>query len=202
MFALQLDFRGDISGLLSAHPLTPLLSLHHFDMVDPIFPSKDRFESTRHLMTAAKVDQSRLLQQTICYDRQKNWSFSISWGYSAYIYERIMPRSYLQMPMETFKPWIHSLKPPIYMMNTRPLSSDPCEAPHTFFMESVHQQQQERESKIVTTYSRPWPRALPPCSNRSISPDYIQTIQVFSSPIKRTQVINYFFRCILLFKFN
>ncbi|KAL8527498.1 hypothetical protein ACS0TY_005368 [Phlomoides rotata] len=183
---IGLDFRGDISGLLSAHPLTPLLSLHHFDMVDPIFPSKDRFESTRHLMAAAAADQSRLLQQTICYDRHKNWTFSISWGYSAHIYERIMPRSYLQKPIETFNPWLHTPRPPTYMMNTRPLSSHPCEAPHVFFMESVHQDGQD---EILTTYSRAWPRALPPCSlTADHSPDYISTIRVFSPPIKRTQI--------------
>ncbi|KAL0459184.1 UNVERIFIED_CONTAM: hypothetical protein Slati_0545600 [Sesamum latifolium] len=87
----QIDLRGDISGFLSSHPKFPLMSLHHFDMVAPIFPSKDRAESTRHLMKAAAVDQSRMLQQTICYHRQSNWSFSISWGYSAHIYEDYAP---------------------------------------------------------------------------------------------------------------
>ena len=79
----QIDLHGDISGLLSSHPLSPLLSLHHFDAVDPIFPTRDRFESTRHLMTAAAADQSRMLQQTICHHRQTNWTISIAWGYSA-----------------------------------------------------------------------------------------------------------------------
>ncbi|KAL8055522.1 hypothetical protein ABFX02_04G061600 [Erythranthe guttata] len=185
----QVDFRGDISGFLSTHPLAPLLSLHHFDMVDPIFPAKDRFQSTRHLMTAAKADQSRMLQQTICYDRRSNWSLSISWGYSAHIYERIMPRSYLIIPIETFTPWLKTLKPPNYMFNTRSRSSaDPCEAPHVFFFDSVQETAAIGSGGgIVTSYSRAWPRPLPAClSSANHSADFIQRILVFSPPTKRT----------------
>lgn len=75
------------------------------------------------------------------------------------------------------------------MMNTRPPSDDPCEAPHVFFMESV--QDDVNQIDHVTTYSRAWPRALPPCSSTAhYSPDYINTIRVFSSRIKRTKVRN------------
>ncbi|EFH49835.1 predicted protein [Arabidopsis lyrata subsp. lyrata] len=60
----QIDLHGDISGLLSAHPQSPLISLHHFDVIDPIFPGMTRQQSVNHLM---KTDQSRVLQQTICH---------------------------------------------------------------------------------------------------------------------------------------
>ncbi|KAE9462219.1 hypothetical protein C3L33_05875, partial [Rhododendron williamsianum] len=50
----QIDLVGDISGYLSAHPQSPLLSLHHLDFVDPIFPSMGRFQSTNHLMKPRK----------------------------------------------------------------------------------------------------------------------------------------------------
>ncbi|KAJ6424781.1 hypothetical protein OIU84_025536 [Salix udensis] len=125
----QIDLHGDISGLLSAHPQSPVLSLHHIDFVDPIFPSMNRSASVNHLMEAAKVDHSRLLEQTICYQRKNNWSFSTSWGYSTHMYENIHPRSFLLRPVETFKPWLRNFKPPLYMFNTRSLTNDPCEAP-------------------------------------------------------------------------
>lgn len=95
---LQIDLHYDISGFLSAHPHTPFLSLHHLDTVDPIFPSMTRSNSVSHLMKAAKADQSRLLQQTICYYKPKNWSFSISWGYSAQIYEKTQPQAFYRDP--------------------------------------------------------------------------------------------------------
>ncbi|KAL7151880.1 hypothetical protein ABFS83_04G060500 [Erythranthe nasuta] len=183
----QVDLHGDFSGYLSAHPKVHLMTFHHFDAMDPIFPSMDRMQATRHLMKAADADQSRLLQQTICYQRPTNWSFSIAWGYSAQIYEKIHPRSYLQMPIETFRPWAKGPKPPFYMFNTRLPSSDPCEAPHMFFLESVYKS--VAGDQIVTTYLRARPRDMPPCSSAgNHSADSISSIKVFSPAVKRIEI--------------
>ncbi|PIN25821.1 Galactosyltransferase [Handroanthus impetiginosus] len=182
----QIDLRGDISCFLSSHPKFPLMSLHHFDVVEPIFPSMDRSDSTPHLMKAAAVDQSRMLQQTIYYQRQSNWSFSISWGYSVHVYEKIMPRSYLQYPIETFRTWQRSRRPPHYMFNTRLPSSNPCEAPHIFFYETI---KKTPENEILTSFSRAWPRGLPACSSSgNDSADSISRILVHSPARKRFQV--------------
>ena len=134
---LQIDLHNDISGLLSTHPQTPFLSLHHIDTIDPIFPSMDRSKSINHLMKAAKIDQSRLLQQSICYHRQNNWSLSISWGYSTYIYENIIPLSILWRTLETFRPWVADWTPPLYMFNTRWPSNNPCEATQWHLKSSI-----------------------------------------------------------------
>ncbi|KAI5334610.1 hypothetical protein L3X38_024743 [Prunus dulcis] len=173
----QIDLHGDISGLLSSHPQSPLLSLHHIDTIDPIFPSMSRSESINHLMRPAKVDPSRLLQQTICYHRPSNWSFSISWGYSAHIYENIIPRSILRRPLETFRPWRNSIRPPFYMFNTRLTYNDPCQAPHLFSFDSIDEN--VKGNQTVTTYSRTAPRGLPPCSSSgNHSADFITKIHV------------------------
>ncbi|KAI8526160.1 hypothetical protein RHMOL_Rhmol13G0287500 [Rhododendron molle] len=182
----QIDLKGDISGLLSSHPQTPLMSLHHFDKVDPIFPSMDRFQSAEHLMKSAKVDQSRLLQQTICYHRPTNWSFSVSWGYSAHIYEKVLPKSILKRPLETFRPWKKGLTPPFYMFNTRlPPFKDPCNAPHVFFMESV---ENFGRNQIVSTYVRSSPQGSPNCSSGNHSADYISMVRVLSPVTKLVQI--------------
>ncbi|KAK1587295.1 hypothetical protein Q3G72_011504 [Acer saccharum] len=179
----QIDLRGDISGLLSSHPNSPLLTLHHFDEVEPIFPSKDRSESVKHLMKAAEFDQSRVLQQTICYHRQSNWTFSISWGYSAHVYESIFPRSILRRPLETFMPWKKG-RPPLFMFNTRWPSSDPCEAPHAFFLENVDQS----SDRVVSVYTRKSARNMVACSlNGNHSADPISRIQVSSPAIGRKE---------------
>ncbi|KAK6272659.1 hypothetical protein POUND7_009742 [Theobroma cacao] len=180
----QIDLVGDISGLLSSHPQSPLITLHHFDSVNPIFPSKNRSNAINHLMEAAKIDQSRLLQQTICYHRPTNWSFSISWGYSAHIYENIIPRSVLRKPLETFAPWKKG-RPPFYMFNTRPPSNDPCEAPHVFFMDSIKKME---NNLVLTTYNRTWPRNLQPCSSSgNHSAGSITKIQVFLQATTRKE---------------
>lgn len=148
----------------------------------------NRSESINHLMEAAKADHSRLLQQTICYHRPSNWSFSVSWGYSVHIYENVFPPSYLRKPMETFRPWKKE-RPPLYMFNTRPwLPRNPsCEVPHVFFFDSI---EKSEGNQVVTTYVRAFPRGLASCSSTgNLSADPISKIQVFSSAAtKRMEV--------------
>ncbi|KAH0746598.1 hypothetical protein KY285_008255 [Solanum tuberosum] len=182
----QIDLRGDLSGFLSSHPKSLLISLHHFDTVDPIFPSMDRAQSGYHLLNAAKYDQSRMLQQTICYKRSNNWTFSISWGYSAHIYENIMPRSLIQNPIETFKPWGNITLPPHYIFDTRNFSWDPCETPHMYFFQSIEKTPQ---NKILTKYIRAWPRGIGVCLYPGSYPaEYVNEIHVYSTPTKRLQI--------------
>lgn len=182
----------DISGFLSAHPQSPLVTLHHLDIVLPIFPSLSRRDALNHFMKAATLDQSRLLQQTICYHKQKQWSFSIAWGYSAHIYELILPRSILKKPLETFIPWSLKPKPPDYMFNTRPfLPKHPCDAPHVFYLESI--EKNVTENRIVSSYVRSAPRGTSTCPLSNNSADYISKIQVFSSASKLSKVGGIFF---------
>ncbi|KAI7984671.1 hypothetical protein LOK49_LG15G02145 [Camellia lanceoleosa] len=178
----QIDLLGDISGFLSSHPQSPLLSLHHLDFVNAIFPSMDRMQSTDHLMKAAKVDQSRLLQQIICYEKQRNWSFSVSWGYSVHIYKGFHPRSMLKRPLETFTPWFKNAKPPKFMFNTR----WPCENLRVFFFESI---EKRSTNKIVTRYDRSSTLGYTNCPWKgNHSADHISKIHVFSSTTKLKEI--------------
>ncbi|KAL6998092.1 hypothetical protein U1Q18_008219 [Sarracenia purpurea var. burkii] len=61
----RVDFRGDLFGMLSAHPLAPLLSLHHLDVAEPIFPNCTQSQALEHLFKALNVDPGRVLQQTL-----------------------------------------------------------------------------------------------------------------------------------------
>lgn len=137
----------------------------------------NRSEAVNHLMKAAEVDQSRLLQQTVCYHKPQNWTFSISWGYSAHLYEKIHLTSVLQRPIETFVPWSKWTRPP-HMFNTRPRSNDPCEAPHVFFFDSL---EKDSENQIVTSYIRRLPRNLMACSSSgNHSADHVLRVRVLS----------------------
>ncbi|KAF8115962.1 hypothetical protein N665_0025s0396 [Sinapis alba] len=177
----QVDLFGDISGFLSSQPTAPLLSLHHFDTVTPLFPGMDRPGSVIHIMKAANVDQSRMLQQSICHVRASNWTFSVSWGYSVHIYEKIFSRSHLKLPIETFRSW-YGGRPPVYMFNTRPVSRNPCEAPHWFFFDSI----QKENDGVVTSYARKFIRNMTSCSfSGNISADPIGSIRVFSPTTPR-----------------
>ncbi|KAL2230286.1 uncharacterized protein LOC105171936 [Sesamum indicum] len=134
----QIDIRGDPFGLLAAHPLAPLVSLHHLDYVKPLFPNKTQLESLQVLMKAYEVDPSRILQQSFCYQRRHKWSVSISWGYVVQIYPTLLTAKELEMPLLTFRTW-RSWKEGPFTFNTRPWSYDPCQQPIIFYLNSVRE---------------------------------------------------------------
>ncbi|RDX84556.1 hypothetical protein CR513_34370, partial [Mucuna pruriens] len=126
----QLDMRGNLFGMLAAHPLSPLLSLHHLDAVDPLFPDMDRVQALEHLVSAANVDPARILQQTVCYDRSNSLTFSVYQG------NELLPD--LLSLQRTFVPWRRGSKVNAnFMFNTRDYPRAPCKRPSVFFFKSV-----------------------------------------------------------------
>ncbi|XP_027351296.1 uncharacterized protein LOC113862408 [Abrus precatorius] len=132
----QVDIRGNPYGLLSAHPVAPLVSLHHLDNVDPIFANMTRIESVRKLVTAYKTDPGRTLQQSFCYDLRRNWSVSVSWGFTVQLYPFLATAKELETALRTFDTW-RSWSDGPFTFNTRPVSSDPCQKPLLYFMDRV-----------------------------------------------------------------
>ncbi|CAL9220402.1 unnamed protein product [Arabidopsis halleri] len=145
----QLDIRGDPYGFLAAHPLAPLVSLHHLVYLDPMFPNKNPIESLQTLMKPYNLDPNRILQQVNCHDRKRQWSISISWGYSIQIYTYFLTATELNTPLQTFKTWRSSSDGP-FVFNTRPLKPDPCERPVIYFMDGA---EDVRGSGTKTWYS-------------------------------------------------
>ncbi|KAB1217827.1 hypothetical protein CJ030_MR3G014763 [Morella rubra] len=144
------DIRGDPYGILAAHPLAPLLSLHHLDYLEPIFPNQTQIDSAKSLMRAYRLDPSRILQQSFCYDLKRKWSVSIAWGYSIQIYTSLLTARFLERPLLTFKTWRSWNNGP-FTFNTRPLSSDPCDQPVTYFLNEAVE---VAKSGTVTTYKK------------------------------------------------
>ncbi|XP_061371885.1 uncharacterized protein LOC133314421 [Gastrolobium bilobum] len=132
----QVDIRGNLYGLLAAHPVAPLVSLHHLDYVESMFPNTTRVDSVKKLVSAYKTDPGRTLQQSICYDLRRNWSVSVSWGYSVELYSTLVMANELETPFRTFKTWRSWSNDP-FTFNTRPMSPDPCVRPLVFFLDRV-----------------------------------------------------------------
>ncbi|XP_047937893.1 uncharacterized protein LOC125185414 [Salvia hispanica] len=126
----QMDIRGNPFGLLSAHPLAPLVSLHHLDYLQPLFRNTNRVASLKKLMAPYEFDPSRLLQHTFCYDLTRNWSISISWGYNVQLYPYTLTAKDLSTPLQTFLTWSWRRGP--FTFNTRLMSLNPCERPLEF----------------------------------------------------------------------
>ncbi|CAH9116477.1 unnamed protein product [Cuscuta europaea] len=107
----QIDVRGDIFGILSAHPLSLAASLHHLDKVEPIFPNMSRIQAIEHLFKAVYIGNLLLpdllqMQRTFIPWRKRRVTKVSSSHY--------------------------------YMFNTRKFpSGDPCEMPVIFYLHDV-----------------------------------------------------------------
>ncbi|ONK61090.1 uncharacterized protein A4U43_C08F26150 [Asparagus officinalis] len=136
----QVDLRGDLFGMLNAHPLAPPVSLHHLDTVDPLYPGKNRLEGLKHLFEAIDADPGRVFQQIICYDNSNLLTVSVSWGYAVQVYEGNLLLPDLLSLQRTFTPWRrrhYSTSDILYMFNTREFPRDPCKRPAVFFLDKV-----------------------------------------------------------------
>ncbi|KAK1320449.1 hypothetical protein QJS10_CPA03g01696 [Acorus calamus] len=143
--------RVDMDDVLSyemAHG-APLVSLHHLDWVSPIDP---RIPNWLDSLSAYRADPGRALQQTICYEKTKNWSVSVSWAYTAHIHPWIVQPWELLIPTRTFTTWSNSSDDGPFTFNTRPVGRNPCERPLVYFLDEV--EEVEGGPVVTTSYSR------------------------------------------------
>lgn len=175
----QFDIHGNLFGLLAAHPVAPLVSLHHLDNVASVFPNMNRTASLRHLMKAAKADPDRLLQQSICYDRRRNWTVSVSWGYCVQIMDKIELPRILESPLQTFLTWGNSARKSSFLFNARTVARNPCERPTVVFLQDIIQSNLTR--LVGTTYTKramDWVKMN--CSRTPNDPESLHNIRVLS----------------------
>ncbi|GAB2276812.1 hypothetical protein Dimus_011526 [Dionaea muscipula] len=135
-----MDLRGNVFGLLAAHPLAPLVSLHCCGETHPIFPNMTSFKALEHLLGAANIDSERILQQTVCYDRWFSWTISVSWGYAVEVFDHHIFMHDALRTQETFEPPWRKGRDHLsgaYTFNTRPLHPDPCRRSTIFFLDTA-----------------------------------------------------------------
>ncbi|MCO5611888.1 hypothetical protein L7F22_066147 [Adiantum nelumboides] len=133
-----IDMHGDIFGLLAAHPITPLISLHHVHWIEPIFPDMTRLQALQHLANAVESDPAGALQQSICYDTHQNVTLSVSWGYAVQIFEGVWTPLEVQKPSTTFLDWkTGEADDELFTFDVRRLPEDACARPAVYFMENV-----------------------------------------------------------------
>ncbi|KAL1559439.1 hypothetical protein AAHA92_09783 [Salvia divinorum] len=178
----QIDIRGDAFGILAAHPLAPLVSLHHIDSVNSLFPNQTQLESVSTLMKAYKSDPSRILQQCFCYHRKYKWSVSVSWGYAVQIFPVSLTAKELETPQQTFKTWRSRSDGP-FTFNTRPVSSDHCQRPIGFFLNSA----EEETEKTVTTYRKVEPQPVNKCNKDYARAVAIENVVVLASKMEQQE---------------
>ncbi|XP_051141303.1 uncharacterized protein LOC127258495 [Andrographis paniculata] len=177
----QMDIRGSMHGFLASHPLQPLVSLHHLEALDPVFPQMTPLEALQHLFGAVRIDSERVVQQTVCYDRWFSWTVSVSWGYAVEIFPHHMFLLDVLRVQETYGPWregggIND----VYAVDTVGYDPDRCRRPAVFFMHKVMYSSSSSSSSssgIMSSY-----RAMGEdnCTVDSVSPRKLKEIRVYS----------------------
>ncbi|KAJ1418105.1 hypothetical protein SESBI_16063 [Sesbania bispinosa] len=172
----QVDLRGNIFGLLAAHPLNPLLSLHHPDHTDPIFPNMTTAKSLQHLFEAVDADSQRILQQTVCYERQFSRTISVSWGYAVQVFQNNVLLPDVLRVQKTFKPWKEkNALAGIYTFNTREHHPDPCRRPTIFYLDKVS----SGKDGIISSYRKSFQN----CSQDKTSIKKLEVIKVVTNKL-------------------
>lgn len=166
-----MDFTGDMFGFLAAHPLTPLVSLHHLDLVDPIFPNMSSVEAVKRLYDSAKCDPHRILQQTVCYDEWFSWTVSVSWGYAVQVFRKNVKLPHTLRAQETFQPFRKGNN--LYNFDIRIPHTDKCLRPAVFFVDKVFNNGDGTNS----TYRK---MGQEHCKVEMASPRKLEEIRVFS----------------------
>ncbi|KAL6907603.1 hypothetical protein ACP4OV_002642 [Aristida adscensionis] len=150
----QVDIRGDAYGMLAAHPVAPLVSLHHLDHIQPISPrGKTALDAVRPLVGASRLDPARSLQQSFCYQHGPGytWSVAVAWGYTVQVYPWALAPHELEVPLQTFRTW-RSWGDGPFVFNTRPMRpGDACARPAAFFLGRAWN---ETARATVTEYAR------------------------------------------------
>ncbi|CAN1254028.1 hypothetical protein LINPERPRIM_LOCUS8510 [Linum perenne] len=175
----QYDVYGNLFGLLASHPVTPLVSLHHLDVVEPIFPNATRVEALQKLTVPMKMDSAGLMQQSICYDKSRSWTVSVSWGFAVQIFRGVSSPREIEMPSRTFLNWYRRADYTAYAFNTRPVSRNPCQKPFVFYLSKAR-----FISSLNTTVSeyRKHHVPHPECRWKMADPSNIEMAIVYKRP--------------------
>lgn len=176
---MQFDVYGNLFGLLAAHPVAPLVSMHHLDVVDPIFPNTTRVEALQRLTIPMNLDSAGLIQQSICYEEGNTWTISVSWGYAVQIFRGIMSPREVERRTRTFLSWYKRADFTSYTFNTRAVVRIPCQKSYVFFLESARLNSFSNET--VTVYAKHH-APHPACKWKTKSPRGIEKVVVYKKP--------------------
>ncbi|KAE8697601.1 protein SPIRAL1-like 5-like [Hibiscus syriacus] len=176
----QYDVYGSLLGLLSAHPVAPLISIHHLDVVEPIFPNVNRVQALQRLKVPINLDSAAIMQQSVCYDKTRSWTVSVSWGYAVQIYRGIFSVRELEMPARTFLNWHKRADYTGFSFNTRPVAKHACQRPFVFYLSNALYNKNTNQTASEYAQHR-IPRSE--CNWKMADPSRIEKVHVYKSLI-------------------
>lgn len=176
---MQFDVYGNLFGLLAAHPVRPLVSLHHLDLLKPIFPNMGWVESLERLRGPMALDSAGLMQQSMCYDKHHRWTVSVSWGFVVQIIRGFVNARDMEIPARSALNWYRNFDKNGYTFNTRPLYEHKCQKPLVYYVSKARLDL--NTNKTVTEYVLDRTQS-PKCEWKIANPSWIQKVEVHKRP--------------------
>ncbi|XP_077247454.1 beta-1,3-n-acetylglucosaminyltransferase radical fringe protein, putative (DUF604) [Tasmannia lanceolata] len=133
----QWDIRGNAHGLLSAHPIAPFVSIHHVEAVDPFYPGLSSLDSLKLFTRAMRAEPRSFLQRSICYDRRRRLTFSVSLGYVVQVFPNIVLPRELDRSEQTYSAWNKLSNRNEFDFDTRDVYRSVCKKTILFFLKDV-----------------------------------------------------------------
>ncbi|KAH7577968.1 hypothetical protein JRO89_XS01G0321700 [Xanthoceras sorbifolium] len=139
----------------------------------------DRVEALKRLKISMNLDSAALIQQSFCYDSARNWTVSVSWGYSVQILRGIIPAREMEIPIRTFVDWSGVGVDTSFSFNTRPVSMNPCQKPSLYFMSNALYN--PKTNQTASEYARyRFPNQK--CGLKTADPTRIVRVEVYKNP--------------------
>lgn len=159
--------------------MAPLVSIHHLDVIQPIFPNVNQLKALQRLQLPMKLDSAALMQQSVCYDKRRHWTISVSWGYSVQIVRGILKPREMEIPVRTFLSWYRKADETGFTFNTRNLHKNNCQ--RSFVYTLSHALHNPINNGTVTQYVY-YRNQDHKCPWKMPSPSIIRKVEVLKKP--------------------
>ncbi|XP_010250871.1 PREDICTED: uncharacterized protein LOC104592979 [Nelumbo nucifera] len=182
----QWDIRGNAHGLLSAHPIAPFISIHHVEAVDPFYSGMSSLEGLKLFTRAMRADPRVFLQRSICYDRIRRLTFSVSLGYVVQVFPNIVLPRELERSEQTYSAWNRISHRNEFDFDTRDVHGSVCKKPILFFLKDVWKDGNATMATYRRTNGSDDLKRKVFCFPRSLPLPRVQNIQVLGYPLSKT----------------
>ncbi|KAF3321378.1 Beta-1,3-glucosyltransferase [Carex littledalei] len=181
----QWDIRGNPFGLLAAHPIAPFISIHHVEIVDPVYPGLNSLESLQLFTKAMKAEPMSFLQRAICYDEAHKLSISVSLGYVVQVYPTVVFPRDLERSEVTYTAWNRHSQRTEFDFDTRDAFRSICKKPVRFFLREVWKEGNVTKGSYARERSQDDLKRKVFCFPRSPPLPGVNEILVFSDPLSK-----------------
>ncbi|XP_065017948.1 uncharacterized protein LOC135644367 [Musa acuminata AAA Group] len=179
----QWDIRGNAHGLLAAHPVAPFVSIHHVEAVDPIYPGLSTLGSLKRFTKAMKADPMSFLQRSICYDKRRKLTFSVSLGYVVQVFPTIVLPRELERSEQTYIAWNKLNNRNEFDFDTRDTYRSVCKKPVLFFLRDIERDGNTTLGSYRRVKGRDNLKKKVFCFPRTPPLPDVNEIQVFGTPL-------------------